>query len=46
MATHVLTELAGYATEPLPFKGNRKMYERLWNYLHGKESSRNEKGQR
>ncbi|KAJ2746205.1 hypothetical protein GGI20_001560 [Coemansia sp. BCRC 34301] len=38
MATHVLTELAGFPTEPLPVKGRHALYTRLQCDLGARES--------
>ncbi|KAJ1873629.1 hypothetical protein LPJ71_011740, partial [Coemansia sp. S17] len=38
MATHVLTELAGFPTEPLPVKGRHALYNRLQCDLGVRES--------
>lgn len=37
MATHVLTELAKFPTEPIPVKLTKKQNQRLWKDLQTKE---------
>ncbi|KAJ3346998.1 hypothetical protein HDU91_006913 [Kappamyces sp. JEL0680] len=37
MASYVLTELACFPTDPLPFKTNKKQGERFWRDLYSKE---------
>jgi tRNA A37 threonylcarbamoyladenosine dehydratase len=37
MASHVLTELAGFKTEPLSYKANRKIFETLYKQLSQSE---------
>jgi tRNA threonylcarbamoyladenosine dehydratase len=43
MATHVLTELAGFETRPIPFKATRKQIEKFYNELCQSEMNLNEK---
>jgi hypothetical protein len=38
MASYIITELAGFQTEPLPIKGRTKVYERLQQTLKLREA--------